>query len=183
MFDFAGFERAAEKILLRLKEELAVLRTGGANPQLLDSVKVEAYGTMMRVTELAVISVRDPTLLVVTPWDAGVIGAIEKAIQQANLNLNPVVEGKIIRISVPALTNEGRENLVKILRQKIEEGKVMLRNLRGEIKKEIEAQKGKTGISEDEIENNLVKLEEKVKEVVKQIEDLAKEKESKLLKV
>ncbi len=183
MFNFSNFTTDAKKIFTHLKNELASLRTGAASPQLLDNVKVEAYGTTMKVTEVAAINVADPTLLVVSPWDLTLIGALEKGIQQANLNLNPIVDGKIIRIAITPLTQETRQELVKTLNRQIEEGKVMLRNLRSETKREIEKQAGQPGISEDNIEADLKKLEEEIKNFTAQLDDLAAAKEAQLLKV
>lgn len=183
MFNFNQFTQIANRTLENIKTEVASLRTGAATPQLLDSVKVEAYGGIMRVTELAAITIADPTLLVVSPWDTSLLGAIEKGIQQANLNLNPVVDGKILRISVPPLTTETRQELIKTLHQKLEDGKVMVRTLRGETKKEIEAQKGAAGISEDNIKADLEKLENEIKKIIAQIDELGKNKETQLLKI
>jgi len=183
MFDFAQFQGDSEKTLGVIREDIGALRTGGASPQLLDSVRVEAYGAQMKVTELAAISVQDPTMMVVSPWDKSVLAAIEKGIQSAGINLNPVVDGEIIRIAVPPLTQEGREKLVKTLHQKIEDGKVMLRTLRADVKRDIEAQKGTAGVSEDDIKADLARLEEKMKELIAQVDNLEKTKESELLKV
>lgn len=183
MFNFNQFTQIANRTLENIKTEVASLRTGAATPQLLDSVKVEAYGGIMRVTELAAITIADPTLLVVSPWDTSLLGAIEKGIQQANLNLNPVVDGKILRISVPPLTTETRQELIKTLHQRLEDGKVMVRTLRGETKKEIEAQKGAAGISEDNIKADLEKLENEIKKIIAQIDELGKNKETQLLKI
>lgn len=183
MFNFTNFNQLATKTLDNVKMEVASLRTGAATPQLLDSVKVEAYGTTMKVTEVAAITVSDPTLLVVSPWDASLLGAIEKGIQQANLNLNPVVDGKILRISVPPLTQETRQALIKTLRQRLEDGKVMMRTLRGEIKKDIEKQKGEAGISEDNIKADLEKLDAETKKLIAQIDELGQAKEAQLLKI
>ena len=183
MFNFNQFTQIANRTLENIKTEVASLRTGAATPQLLDSVKVEDYGGIMRVTELASFTIADPTLLVVSPWDTSLLGAIEKGIQQANLNLNPVVDGKILRISVPPLTTETRQELIKTLHQKLEDGKVMVRTLRGETKKEIEAQKGAAGISEDNIKADLEKLENEIKKIIAQIDELGKNKETQLLKI
>lgn len=183
MFNFTNFNQAANKTLAHLETELGALRTGGASPQLLDSVKVDAYGTTMKATEVAAITISDPTLLIVSPWDASLVGAIEKAIQVANLNLNPVVDGKIIRLSIPPLTQETRQELVKTLHRQIEDGKVMVRTLRSETKKEIEKQTGSAGISEDNIKADLAKLEEEIKKIIVKIETLAQNKENQLLKV
>lgn len=183
MFDFSQFQQLAKKTLDNINAEVASIRTGGASPQLLDSVKVEAYGTTMKVTEVAAITVADPTLLVVSPWDASLLGAIEKGIQQANLNLNPVVDGKIIRISIPPLTQETRLELVRTLKQRLEDGKVLIRALRGETKKEIEKQTGNAGVSEDDIDTDLDKLENEVKKIMTQVDQLGATKEAQLLKV
>lgn len=183
MYSFKKFEELAKKTLDYIEKELNSLRTGGASPQLLDSVKVEVYGSNMRITELAAINIPDPCSIIISPWDPSVLGPIEKAIQQAGINLNPVVDGKLIRINVSPLTEDARKNLVKTLHQKIEEGKVLIRNLRNEIKKSIEAQAGTPNVSEDNIKEDLEKLEIAVKKLIKQIEDTGKNKEEKLLKV
>ena len=183
MFNFSQFQQLSQKTLNNIQTEVASIRTGAASPQLLDSVKVEAYGGTMKVTEVAAITVSDPTLLIVSPWDPSILGAIEKGIQQANLNLNPVVDGKIIRISIPPLTQETRLELVKTLKQRLEDGKVLIRTLRGETKKEIEKQEGQAGISEDDIENDLEKLETAIKKLITQVDQMGAAKEAQLLKV
>ncbi len=183
MFNFASFQQSADKALANIRTQLGALRTGGASPQLLDSVKVEAYGGTMKVTEIAAITVSDPTLLVVSPWDASLLGALEKAIQQANLNLNPVVDGKIIRISIPPLTKETRQELIKTLHRELEEGKVFLRTLRSDVKKDIEKQAGTAGISEDDIKADLQQLETKMKKLIEQVDSLGENKEAQLLKI
>ena len=183
MFETQKFSQVSGPVMEHIRAEVASLRTGGASPQLLDSVRVEAYGAQMRVTEVAAITVSDPTLLVISPWDKSLLGAIEKGVQVAGINLNPVVDGEIIRISVPPLTAEGRQNLVKTLQKKIEEGKVALRQVRGEMKKEIEAQKGQAGVSEDDIKADLAKLEEEVKKLMTQVDELAAAKQKELMKV
>lgn len=183
MYDFAKFHQGVDKLIKHLQTELAAIRTGGANPSLLDNVRAEAYGTQMKIAELATISVADPTLLIISPWDESLLAAIEHAINQAGINLHPVVDGKIIRLNVPPLTGENRAQLVKILSEKIEEGKVMLRTLRSEIKKEIVGQKGSTNISEDDIKANLENLETQVKKANENIEQMEADKKAALLKI
>lgn len=179
MYDFNGYKSRGHDALESIRSEIGALRTGGASPQLLDSVKVEAYGTTMKVTELAAITVTDPTMIVVSPWDKSVLSAIEKGIQSAGINLNPVVDGEIIRISVPPLTGEDRAKLVKTLHQKGEDGKVLIRTLRSETKRDIEARQGSAGISEDDIKADLATLEEETKKLIAHVDELvaAKEKE------
>jgi len=183
MYIFHSFQEKLKQIQAHLKKELASLRTGRAHVSLLDAVSVEAYGSYMKLRELANLSTPDATLLVVEPWDKSLLAAIEKAIASAGLNLNPVVQDNLIRIAVPPLTEERRQQMVKLLHQKIESAKVMLRNLRNETKKEIEAQKGEVDISEDDISADLKMLEQKVKTVLDEFEQLAKQKETELLKV
>ncbi len=183
MFDFSKFEQLGQKTMNSIQQDLSTLRTGGASPTLLDSVVVEAYGAPMKITELAAITVSDPTLLVISPWDQTVLPAIEKAIQGANLNLNPVVDGKIVRISIPPLTQESRQELIKSLHNKAEDGKIMLRTLRGETKKDIEKQEGNAGISEDDIKADLETLENKIKKLISELETQVQNKKTQLEKV
>lgn len=182
-FDVSDFQSKLGKTFDHILSDVATLRTGRANVQMLDPVMVPAYGTNMRVHELANVSTPDPTLLVVAPWDKSLLEAIEKAISSSPLNLHPVVDSDIIRISVPPLTQERRQELVKVLQQKIEAGMVMFRNLRADAKKEIEKQKGEDGISEDDISNDLDSMETEFKNFSDKLDVLAQEKEKELLTV
>ncbi|MBU1033751.1 ribosome recycling factor [Patescibacteria group bacterium] len=172
-----------EKTLNHAQDGFATLRTGRASAQLLDSVFVEAYGSRMALHEVASISAPDTQLLVVKPWDKNLFPAIEKAIQQAQLNLNPIIDGDIIRIAVPSLTQERRQEMVKILSQKEEEAKVMLRSVRAEIRKDIEKQEGEAGVSEDDIKSEVIELDETVKEYITNLEEISKQKEKELLNI
>jgi len=120
------------------KKEMASLRTGQANPSVLDAVQVEAYGVMNPVNAVANISVADNSSIVITPWDKGVIKAIEKGIVQADLGLGIVNEGDKIRLSVPPLTEENRRDLVKKLNEKMEKTRIIIRGVRDDIKDMIE---------------------------------------------
>lgn len=182
-YSFVEFDQKVLKTIEHVKVELASLRTGKASIQLLDPVKVECYGSMMRLNEVASLSVADPTLLVIKPWDRSLISNIEKAIASAGLNLSPVVDGEIVRVPVPALTQERREEMVKLLGQKIETGKVMARTVRLETKQQIEADKGKEGVSEDDIERDLQTLEDKVKQVLVKLDELFSQKQKELLTI
>lgn len=169
------------KIMDHAQTELATLRSSRASAQLLDGVQVEAYGARMSIQEVASVSAPDAQLLVVKPWDKSLLQAIEKAIQNAQLNLNPIVDGDIIRIVVPALTAERRREMVKILKTKIEDVRVMLRNKRGEIKKDIEDQEGEQGVSEDDIKAEVAELDGVLKDHMGQLDALAQKKEQDLL--
>lgn len=183
MFDFTDFSQKLTKSLDFIKKELATLRTGKATPQLLDGVVVDAYGAKMKVNEVANVSAPDPNMLVIAPWDKSLLESVEKAIAVAGLNLNPVVDGAIIRIVVPPLTQERREEMVKSLHQKIESGRVMLRGIRTDTKREIEDQAGETGVSEDDIKANIEKLDRMLHEAMDQLDALAKQKETDLMTI
>lgn len=183
MFNFSDFQQRADKVIDHIASDIATLRTGRANTALLDPVQVEAYGTKMKVSELATVSAPDPSLLTISPWDKSLLDPIAKGIQASGLNLNPVNDGEIIRISIPPLTTERRQEMVKLLAQKIESGKVMLRNLRGDVRKDIEAMEDEDGVSEDDIKNWMAELDKKVKEVETQIDEMKKKKEDELMKI
>ena len=132
------------------KKEMASLRTGQANPSVLDAVQVEAYGVMNPVNAVGNISVADNSSIVITPWDKGVIKAIEKGIVQADLGLGIVNEGDKIRLSVPPLTEENRRDLVKKLNEKMEKTRIILRGVRDDIKDMIETSFAEKEMSEDD---------------------------------
>lgn len=177
----SSFLQAAEKTHQFLLHELQKIRTGRASVSMLDEVTVEAYGTRMKLTEVASLSTPDPTLIVISPWDKSLLTAIEKAITISGLNLQPAVDSEIIRVPVPALTQEKRQELVKVTYKKLEEAKIMLRNARQEAKKEIEA--SDDSISEDTVALLLKQLDEKQHEYNATFEALVHEKEAALLKV
>jgi ribosome recycling factor len=182
-YNLAAFFDRSSKLLDHFRLDIATLRTGRANAQMLDPVMVEAYSTRMRLVELASIQVSDPTMIVVTPWDKSLLEVIAKAIASAQLNLNPAVDGSAIRVPVPALTEEKRLEMVKILHKKIESAKVMARSLRTDIKSEIEKQKDSGGVSEDDIDRDLESLEKELKKLIEQIDSIGSTKEKDLLTV
>lgn len=182
-YDFSSLDSKFSKVLDHVSSELSLLRTGKATPNLLDSVQVEAYGTRMKINELANVSAPDTTLLVVAPWDKSVLAAIERAITIAQLNLNPVVDGQIIRIAVPPLTEERRREMVKVLNTKIEDGKKMLRTVRSEEKREIEQLENAGGFSEDDVHEYVTKLDDKMKAIMAKLDEIAKHKETELMTV
>lgn len=177
------FQQKITKSYEHVLQDVRSLRTGRASVQLLDPVRVEAYGTQMSLVEVASVTAPDATLLVVSPWDKSLITSIEKAIASAGLNLNPVVDGQIIRIAVPALTQERRQEMVKLLHQKIESGRVTVRTIRTETKQEIEEQKGVAGVSEDDIKLELDELDKEVKLALTKLDELQAQKEKELLHV
>lgn len=181
MYNFSDFKQKLNKIIEHTQQELSTLRTGKAKVSMLDPVKVEAYGTSMAINEVANVGAPDPNMIVVEPWDKNLLENIEKAIQKADLNLNPVVDGDIIRITVPPLTEERRKAMVKQLQQKIESAKVMMRNARTDVKNEIEAMEGKSGVSEDDIHYDLKEMDQIMDEHMQKLEELEQQKEQELL--
>ncbi|MDQ3008726.1 MAG: ribosome recycling factor [bacterium] len=182
-FSFSEFTAQAQKVSDHTVQDLNTLRTGRASSSLLDPVQVEAYGTRMKIGEVANVTAPDATMILVTPWDKSLLGAIERGISIAGLNLNPVVDGQMIRVVVPALTEERRKEMVKLLHQKLETARVMMRNVRSDIKREIEQQKGLPGVSEDAIAADLETLETAFKKQMASIDDLGQRKEKELMTV
>jgi len=174
------FQEKFEKAMDHFAQDISSIRTGRASAQMLDNVSVEAYGGRMKIVEVASISVPDPTLIVISPWDKSLLGAIEKSIQAAQLNLSPIVDGSIVRLPVPSLTQERRQELVKLLHQKAEGARVLVRNVRIEIKKELEKQSEQPGVSEDDVEADLKNLEDMTKEYVEKIDSMTKSKQTEL---
>lgn len=177
------FQQKAQGVIDHFKDELKKVRTGRAQPSMVDSVMVEvsAYGgARMKIAELATISAPDPSLLVIQPFDPSVMQDVERAINIANLGFSPVVDQNTIRIAVPPLTTERREQMKKIVAQRLEEAKVALRNVRTEVKNDIEAQEG---VSEDEIDRQLKALQTEVDKTVMQLEKLRTEKDTELVQI
>ena len=167
------FERGIDHIA----HEIATIRTGRANPSILDSVQVEAYGVMQPIKSLAAISTPDARTLKIDPWDASVVQAIEQAIQKSDVGIQPIVDGKSIRLSMPMMTDESRQKMVKMLKEKLEEGRVAVRKVREEAKKKIEKE---DGVGDDDKRRNLEALEKVVKEYMAKIDAMGEKKETEL---
>lgn len=164
-----------------VKKDLSTVRTGRAKPSLVEDVKVEAYGTIMTIKELATITAPDTTLILISPWDKGLVASISSGISKSGLNLQPIVDGATIKISIPSLTEDRRLELVKLVHSKLESAKVMIRGVRTDIKEEIEAQEGEAGISEDSIKAWLESMQKTIEEYMLKIDGLGKEKEKELM--
>jgi ribosome recycling factor len=174
------FQNQSQEILKLVRDDLKGIKTGRAKPALVEDVKVEAYDSAMTLKELASISAPDPQQIIVSPWDKGLLAAIEKALASSQLNLTPVVDGDIVRIKIAPLTAEAREDLIKLVHQKLESMRAMLRETRGETKSKIEAQKGTSGVSEDDIFEDLSELQKLTDEYMDKIEEEGKGKEEEL---
>jgi len=185
MVDFTDIKQRMEKSLEVFKEEIASIRTGRATPALVENVLCAAYqGTQnLRIKELASISVADQQTLVVQPWDGSIIGEIKQGILAANVGLTPVIDGGIIRLSIPALTAERRQEYVKLLHQKVEEAKVALRNIRRDkmivIKNDFESKK----MGEDDKFKAEADLQKVTDEYVEKVIGIEKKKEGEILQI
>lgn len=166
------------------KSQLAEIRTGAANPGLVENIRVEAYpGTMLTIKELATIAVVDPTLIVLTPWDSAVVSPIEKAIRVANIGLNPAVDKNTIKVPIPSLNEEQRLSYVKRAKEKLEETKIAIRNIRQDSMKSIDEQEENNIFSEDEAKRMKEEVEAEVKRTNAELEELFRLKEVELLKL
>jgi ribosome recycling factor len=177
-------ERAARDLMAKAventKREFSGIRSGKASPSLLDTVRVDAYGQQMPLNQVAGVSAPEPRLITVQPWDKGLMGAIEKAILSADLGLNPANDGTIIRVPLPALTEERRKELVKVVHKLAEEGRIAVRHARTEAMKDV---KKTEHISEDDqrrAEKDVQKLHD---DAIHQIDALIKAKEQEILEV
>lgn len=176
-------EQGIKKSHEALKRELARVRTGRANPSLLDSIRVDYYGTPTPLTQMANIGVPEPRLLTVKPWEKAQIQAIERAIMEADLGLNPQNDGETIRLPMPILTEQRRKDLVKVARKHGEDAKVSVRKARHDAKALLESLKKEGDASEDEVERALKKLEEIVKTGTLGVDDIVSRKEKDILEV
>lgn len=165
------------------KEELAQIRTGQANAELVDGIKVEAYGTLTPIKQLATISIPEPKLIVIQPWDKSVLKEIEKAIVHANIGLNSSSDGEVVRVPMPPMTEENRKELVKIVGKRTEQSKIALRQLRDEVKEAIQKAETDKDISEDEKFKFLKELDEYTSSKSKELVDLADKKEEQIMKI
>lgn len=164
-----------------LKREMSRVRTGRASPNLLDGIKVNYYGTPTPLNQLATISVPESRLIAIQPWDINSLGEIEKAIQKSDLGLNPVNDGKIIRISIPTLTEERRKDLAKVVRKLAEEGKIQVRNARRDSNEMLKALKKDKEISEDDMFRAQDEVQKITDGFIEQVDSLLQDKEKEII--
>lgn len=172
-----------EKAVEDFRRDLATIRTGRANASLLDSVRVDYHGTPMPVNQLGTMTVPDPTMIVIAPWDPSAVPMIDKAIRSADLGLNPTNDGKVVRVPIPALTEERRKDMVKQLHKVLENHRTAVRNVRRDLKEAIEKLEKEKKISEDEKKRALDELEKVSHAETKKIEDLSAAKEKEVLSI
>ncbi len=181
--DLTAAERRMQGALDSIRREFSTIRTGRANPAILDRVEVEVYGTKMPLRSVANVGVPEPRLLSVTPFDPGSIKAIERAISNSDLGLNPQNDGKIIRLSVPELTEERRRQLIKLARGMAEEGRVAVRNVRRDEMRDLKELRDVGEISQDDERRAEAELQQLTNSYVERIDGALVDKEAELLEV
>jgi ribosome recycling factor len=176
-------KKRMEDALDAVRREFATVRTGKATPALLDTVRVDAYGSKMPVNQVATVSTPEPSLIVVQPFDKSLIGDIERAIQSADLGFNPANDGNVIRVPIPPLNEERRKEFVKLLHKMAEEGKISIRHARRLVREEIHALVKEHEIGEDEGRRREEALEKLTHEYTDKVDDLLKHKEEEVMAI
>jgi ribosome recycling factor len=171
------------KALEDLRHELAAVRTGRASTALLEHLKVEYYGTPTPLNQVATLGVPEPSLLTVQPWDLSLLPAIEKAIRASDLGLNPMNDGKILKVPIPPLTEERRKELVKHLHKVVENHRTAVRNVRRDVNEGLKKLLKEKKISEDDERRGLEEIQKLTDEVMEKLEALAKSKEKEILEI
>lgn len=181
--DMKALQRRMDGALDVLKKEFGGLRTGRASATILDPVQVEAYGAMTPLNQVAGVSVPEPRMIVVQVWDRGVVKAVDKAIREAGLGLNPQTEGQTIRLPMPELTQERRKELTKVAHKYAEAAKISVRNVRRDGMEGLKKAEKKGEITEDEHRRFSTEIQTKTDDHVKKIDDMLAQKEQEIMKV
>ena len=182
-FEEKNYSSKMEKSILSFKKDIATLRTGRANTNMLDTIKVDVYGQLMPIEQLGTISVPEARLISIQVWDKSNINLIESAIQKSELGINPQIDGQIIRLRIPDLTEERRKELIKILKSMSEKSKISIRNIRREANEDLKKQLKDKKISEDlntSFEKNIQKLTD---DYIETIEKIMLEKEKEIIQI
>ena len=172
-----------DKTIAVIQKDLATLRAGRANPQILDKITVDYYGTPTALNQVGNISSPEPRMLVIAPWEASMISPIEKAIQKSDIGINPSNDGKVIRLVFPELTEERRKDLCKQVRKQVEEGKVALRAIRRDANEQIKKMKKDSVITEDEQKTAETELQKVTDNHVKELDRIGADKEKEIMAV
>lgn len=180
---FSKTKEKMEKCLNSLERDYKAVRAGRANPAILDRVTVDYYGTPTPINQMAAISVPEPRMLMIQPWDASTLKEIEKAINTAEIGINPSNDGKAIRLVFPPLTEERRKELVKDIAKRAEEAKVAIRNVRRDAMDDLKKLKKNNEITEDDQKTGEKKLQDITDSYVKEAEDMEKKKEQEILSI
>ena len=174
-------KRKMEKVLEAMARDLSRIRTGRASVALLEGIKVDCYGTSMPLSQVSSLAAPESRLLTVQPWDPAVLGDIEKAILKSDLGLNPVNDGKVIRLPIPALTTERRKELAKMVKKIGEEAKVALRNIRREANEQFKDLKKDKQLAEDDAHRGQEEVQKVTDEFIRKVDTQAAEKEKEIM--
>ena len=181
--DLKSYRDRMDKSVAALKEEFSGLRTGRANAGLLEPVRVEAYGSTSPLNAVAAISVPEPRMITVNVWDKGMVVSVEKAIRQADLGLNPIVDGQTLRILVPPLTEERRKDLVKLTGKYAEQQKIAVRNVRRDANDDLKKAEKAGEISQDDQKRMETEVQKDTDAAIKRIDEALKTKEQEIMQV
>ncbi|MEO1719762.1 MAG: ribosome recycling factor [Pseudomonadota bacterium] len=179
-FDLKALEKRMEGVVDSLKSDFAGLRTGRASAKLLDPIMVDMYGQKMPINQVGTVSVPEPRMITVTVWDKSAVSATDKAIRESSLGLNPVVDGTLLRISIPELTKERRQELAKLAAKYAEGARVAVRNVRRDGNDLLKKLEKKSEMSEDEARNQQDAVQKSTDRYIKEIDDLLATKESEI---
>ena len=180
---FKDCQRKMENSIVHLRQELSRLRTGSANAAILEGIKVDYYGTPTPLSQVATLGVPDNQTITIQPYDISILKDLEKAVLASDLGLTPNNDGKVIRLNIPPLTGERRQQLVKVLKKYVEESKVAIRNVRRDFNEKLKAMEKKHLTSEDDVKKGLEKLQKITDECIKGVEKLSEAKEKDILNV
>jgi len=182
-FDLADVKRRMQGAINAFKNDLASLRTGRASPNLLDPIQVDAYGSLMPITQVATVSVPEPRLLSVQVWDRGMVSAVEKAIRESDLGLNPQTEGQVIRLRIPEMNEQRRKEMVKVAHKYAEEARVAVRHVRRDGLDLLKKLEKDSAISEDDGKRHADQVQKATDQFVAEIDSLLVAKEKEILHV
>ncbi len=183
LFSEKNFSLKMEKSIISFKKDISTLRTGRANTSMLDTIKVDVYGQQMPIEQLATVSVPEARLISIQVWDKSNMSLIESAIQKSELGINPQTDGQVIRLRIPDLTEERRKDLIKILKNMGEKGKVSIRNIRREANEDLKKKLKEKVISEDENKNFEKNVQKLTDQNIENIEKLLTEKEKEISQI
>ena len=182
-FNEKNYSLKMEKTIMSFKKDISTLRTGRANASMLDTIKVDVYGQQMPINQVATISVPESRMISIQVWDQGNVNLIDKSIKESDLGINPQIDGQMVRIRIPDLTEERRKDLIKVLKSMSEKSKVSIRNVRREGNEELKKLLNEKKISEDEskkYEKNIQKLTD---DNISHIDKISEEKEKEILQI
>lgn len=182
-FDLADVKRRMQGAINALKNDLGSLRTGRASPNLLDPIQIDAYGSMMPISQVATVSVPEPRLLSVQVWDRGMVGAVEKAIRESDLGLNPQTEGQVIRLRIPEMNEQRRKEMVKVAHKYAEEAKIAIRHVRRDGLDLLKKLEKDSAISEDDGKRHADQVQKATDQFVAEVDTLVAAKEKEIMHV